>query len=55
LRLGRCAKDKNGKRISVMKKIITKGLDTGHTLVIPQQKSSQINLKNKSRQILVIT
>jgi len=43
LRLGRCAKDKNGRRIRAIKKIITVALDTGHTLVIPQQRSSQIN------------
>lgn len=36
------------------KKIITTALDTGGILVIQQQKSSQINKKNKSRQIMVI-
>jgi len=42
LRLGRCAKDKKGQRINATKKLVAKALDTGHILVIPQQKSNEI-------------
>jgi hypothetical protein len=43
LRLGRCAKDKTGKRIKAMKKLLTTDPDREGILVIQQQKSSQIN------------